>query len=291
VLFNWLLVYIGNWGGCLLVAYFLGYLTNLFDYPQYRTYLNEVVLGKLEDLSTSHHRDIASHADPCFQIGDRSSSAPFPPTPWSAWLSFSACPPATPRARSWRCGFRSLCLSLAPSSTVLPTVSLRFHPSQPPWLTLWIVFFCSLGLMYGADSSIGRLWYNQSAAVLGNLVGGAIFIGLIEHLLNHWPTVVFRSHDPHSGTLLGHDIESTRRARDDYMHKEQDAPVVTVDSRDEYLRSSRESINGEIRRERKEEGQPKDAPASNGTAEQRSPVRQLLGLSGSRQKKDAADQV
>lgn len=74
------------------------------------------------------------------------------------------------------------------------------------------VFFVSLGLMYGAPSTIGRLWYNQSAAVLGNILGGVIFIGLTAHLMNHWKSPLFSSDD--GGTLLAHDVESTRRARD-----------------------------------------------------------------------------
>jgi formate/nitrite transporter FocA (FNT family) len=48
-----ILVYIGNWAGTLLVGYFFGYLTNLLDTPQYRSYLNELVLGKLEGPSKS----------------------------------------------------------------------------------------------------------------------------------------------------------------------------------------------------------------------------------------------
>lgn len=31
--------------------------------------------------------------------------------------------------------------------------------------------------MYGAETTIGKMWYNQSAAALGNLVGGAIVLG------------------------------------------------------------------------------------------------------------------
>lgn len=50
---NWTIVYIGNWAGTLLVAYFLGYLTKLFDSEQYRSYLEEVVHHKLEELSKS----------------------------------------------------------------------------------------------------------------------------------------------------------------------------------------------------------------------------------------------
>lgn len=48
---NLLLVYIGNWIGCLLVAYFLGYLTNLFHSPQEKSYLESIVMHKLEELS------------------------------------------------------------------------------------------------------------------------------------------------------------------------------------------------------------------------------------------------
>jgi hypothetical protein len=64
--------------------------------------------------------------------------------------------------------------------------------------------------MYGAPSTIGRLWYNQSAAVAGNLVGGAIFVGLAAHLMNHWKSPIFSATE---GTFQGHDLESTHRAR------------------------------------------------------------------------------
>ena len=47
---NWLVVYVGNWAGCLLTSYFLGYLTMLFATEQYRIYLDQLTVGKLEDL-------------------------------------------------------------------------------------------------------------------------------------------------------------------------------------------------------------------------------------------------
>jgi hypothetical protein len=75
------------------------------------------------------------------------------------------------------------------------------------------VFFTSLGLMYGAPSTISRQWFNQSAVIPGNLIGGAIVIGLSEHLMNHWQSPIFRTHQG-TGTLAAHDVESTRRARD-----------------------------------------------------------------------------
>jgi hypothetical protein len=95
--------------------------------------------------------------------------------------------------------------------------------SKQPWLLpilclthacICAVIFCSLGLIYGAPSTIGRLWYNQSAAVCGNIVGGVIFIALTEHLMNHWQSPIFRKTQPGIGTLAAHDVESSRRARD-----------------------------------------------------------------------------
>jgi len=95
--------------------------------------------------------------------------------------------------------------------------------------------------MYGANSTIARLWYNQSAALLGNLLGGAIFVGLAAHLMNHWKSPFFQVEG--GGTLLGHDAESTRRARD--VRKNYDdleAGIVEVQSRED-LRNAR---NGEL---------------------------------------------
>jgi hypothetical protein len=70
------------------------------------------------------------------------------------------------------------------------------------------VIFLGVGLMYGAPSTIGRLWYCQSAAVCGNLVGGALFIGMVAHLANHWRSPIFTTNE--LGTGLAHDVESTR---------------------------------------------------------------------------------
>lgn len=69
--------------------------------------------------------------------------------------------------------------------------------------------------MYGCGpSTIGRQWYNQSAAALGNIIGGALFMGLCEHAMNHWKSPIFRSRGAGTGTLAGHEVESTRRAQD-----------------------------------------------------------------------------
>ncbi|CAE6419173.1 unnamed protein product [Rhizoctonia solani] len=46
---NWIIIYIGNWCGCLITAYFFGYLTDLFESEPYRSFLTSVTLSKLEE--------------------------------------------------------------------------------------------------------------------------------------------------------------------------------------------------------------------------------------------------
>ena len=106
-------------------------------------------------------------------------------------------------------------------STASQIVCSIASPLRGPTDHIFLVIFCSVGLLYGAPSSIGRLWYNQSAAVCGNIVGGVIFIGLAAHLMNHWKSPIFPSTT--EGTLLGHDVESTRYARD-----VRDAPLIDL---------------------------------------------------------------
>jgi len=75
-------------------------------------------------------------------------------------------------------------------------------------------FFVNIGLMYGADTTIARMFYNQSAVVPGNLIGGAIVVGLSEHLMNHWKSPLPWHAGHPRGSLAGHDVESTRKARE-----------------------------------------------------------------------------
>ncbi|TDL21186.1 hypothetical protein BD410DRAFT_815365 [Rickenella mellea] len=86
------------------------------------------------------------------------------------------------------------------------------------------MFFIPTGLMYGAPTTIGRLWVNQSAALLGNMVGGMLVIAGSEHAMNHWrsvlPAVLNNGFMKEEGTLAAHDVESTRRAKDFRGHQE-----------------------------------------------------------------------
>lgn len=77
-----------------------------------------------------------------------------------------------------------------------------------------LVFFVSCGLFHGADSSVGWMFYNQSAVVLGNFVGGALVIGTMEHAMNHWVSPLPWEQGHAEGTLAGHDVESSRKANE-----------------------------------------------------------------------------
>ncbi|CAE6500549.1 unnamed protein product [Rhizoctonia solani] len=199
LLINWVIVYIGNWCGCLITAYFFGYLTDLFESESYRSYLAAVTLSKLEE----HGQYI-----------------PIKPTTTAFSLQYT------------HTGWGVLFLKAIPANAMVcmaVMLGLASRDSAGKIMALWFpvvmfvlcgfehcvanMFFTSLGLMYGAPSTIRRQWFNQSAAIPGNLIGGAIVIGLAEHLMNHWRSPIFRTKEG-TGTLAAHDVESTRRARD-----------------------------------------------------------------------------
>ena len=94
------------------------------------------------------------------------------------------------------------------------------------------MFFVTNGLLLGADTTIGWMFFNQSATVLGNAIGGAIFMGTSEHLMNHWqsPLPWELGHAP--GTLAAGDVESTRKAKEDRTieEKQQMKDLVRVRS-------------------------------------------------------------
>ncbi|KAH7340826.1 Formate/nitrite transporter-domain-containing protein [Rhizoctonia solani] len=179
LLINWILVYVGNWCGCLITAYFFGYLTDLFESESYRSYLTTVTLSKLEEhgWGVLFLKAIPANAMVCMAVMLGLASRDSAGKIMALWF---------PVVMFVLCGFEHSVANM---------------------------FFTSLGLMYGAPSTIRRQWFNQSAAIPGNLIGGAIVIGLAEHLMNHWRSPIFRTKEG-AGTLAAHDVESTRRARD-----------------------------------------------------------------------------
>ncbi|KAK4703658.1 large subunit ribosomal protein L35Ae, partial [Phenoliferia sp. Uapishka_3] len=45
------------------------------------------------------------------------------------------------------------------------------------------MYFVSTGLLYGADSTVGHMLFNQAAVALGNLIGGGVFMALSAHAI------------------------------------------------------------------------------------------------------------
>jgi malonyl CoA-acyl carrier protein transacylase len=58
------------------------------------------------------------------------------------------------------------------------------------------------------------MFYNQSAAILGNIIGGALVIGTFEHAMNHWESPLPWEKGHAIGTLAAHDVESSRKANE-----------------------------------------------------------------------------
>ena len=47
------------------------------------------------------------------------------------------------------------------------------------------MFFIPLGMMQGAEITVGQmLWANLLPATLGNIAGGALFVGIVHYYLN-----------------------------------------------------------------------------------------------------------
>jgi hypothetical protein len=76
------------------------------------------------------------------------------------------------------------------------------------------VYFVSNGLLHGADTSIGWMFYNQSAAILGNFIGGALVVGTSAHAMNHWASPLPWEMGHAAGTMAAHDVESQRKANE-----------------------------------------------------------------------------
>ncbi|KAG8740360.1 hypothetical protein FRC10_004399 [Ceratobasidium sp. 414] len=151
-LINLLVVYIGNWCGCLIMAYFMAYLTDIFNDPSSRQWLAVATLGKTQGhgWGVLFLKGIGANTMVCMAV-----------------LLYNICTDSAGKIMAiW-------------FPVVVFVISGYEH-------CVANMFFLSVGLLYGAPSTIGRLWFNQSAAALGNMVGGAIVIGLTLHLMNNW---------------------------------------------------------------------------------------------------------
>ncbi|KAG8787721.1 hypothetical protein FRC12_015341 [Ceratobasidium sp. 428] len=151
-LINLVVVYVGNWCGCLIMAYFMAYLTDIFNDPSSRQWLAVATVGKTKGhgWGVLFLRGIGANTMVCMAV-----------------CLYNMCTDSAGKIMAiW-------------FPVVVFVISGWEH-------CVANMFFLSVGLMYGAPSTIARLWFNQSAALVGNMVGGAIVIGLTLHLMNNW---------------------------------------------------------------------------------------------------------
>ncbi|KAG8754143.1 hypothetical protein FRC11_006836 [Ceratobasidium sp. 423] len=152
---NIVVVYIGNWCGCLIMAYFMAYLSDLFADASSKQWLNNLVLGKVgHGWGVLFLRAIGANTMVCVAIA-----------------MFNACTDSAGKIMVlW-----------------IPVVTFVISGFEHCVANM---FFLSTGLLYGAPSTVGKLWFNQSAAICGNFIGGAIVVGLSMHLMNSWKSPV-----------------------------------------------------------------------------------------------------
>ncbi|ELU40539.1 formate/nitrite transporter domain-containing protein [Rhizoctonia solani AG-1 IA] len=143
---NLVVVYIGNWCGCLIMAYFMAYLSDLFVGASYKQWMNRCMTG----WGVLFLRAIGANTMVCVAIA-----------------MFNACTDSAGKI-------------LVLWFPVITFVISGFEH----------LFFLSTGLLYGAPSTVGKLWFNQSAAICGNFIGGAVVVGLGMHLINSWKSPV-----------------------------------------------------------------------------------------------------
>ncbi len=158
MLTNWLIVFWGNFAACAFCGFILAYKGELYASEPYLSYLKSLTMHKVE---------LDWDVIVCRAIG-------------ANWMVCCA-----------------VCLFIASQDQMSRTISCFL----PVFIFALIgfehcianQFYVSLGLMYGADSTLGDfIWRNLIPAIIGNFIGGALICGGGMHLLFLYDT---ESHD------------------------------------------------------------------------------------------------
>ncbi len=149
VLLNWALVWIGNFLGALLFVYFLVYLTGLTAPEPYHSAIINIATAKVSmPWGVVFLKGIGANWCVCLAI----------------WLAMSA---KSSGAKMFGCWF-----------PVMAFVALGYEHS------IANMFFIPCGILEGADISTWDMaWKNLLPATLGNIVGGAVFVGCVHTYL------------------------------------------------------------------------------------------------------------
>lgn len=147
---NWTTIWLGNFVGALVVAYFLIYIPDVFSAPSYTAAVQKIALGKCSaSFSTIFFKGIGANWCVCLAV----------------WLALGG----------RRLGEKLLACEIP----VMAFVALGFEHC------IANMFFIPLGMMYGAEISLYDLFVvNLLPATLGNIVGGAVFVGLSQYYLH-----------------------------------------------------------------------------------------------------------
>lgn len=149
VLVNWTLVWIGNFMGALLFVYFMVYLTGLTAIEPYHSAIINIANAKVSmPWGTVLLKGIGANWCVCLAI----------------WLAMSA---KSSGAKMFGCWF-----------PVMAFVALGYEHS------IANMFFIPCGILEGADISTWEMiWRNLIPATLGNIIGGAVFVGCVHSYL------------------------------------------------------------------------------------------------------------
>lgn len=151
VVYNWTLVWIGNFAGSLLFAYFLVYLTGLTSSEPYSTAIQNIAITKTAaSVGVVFLKGIGANWCVCLAV----------------WLALSG----------RRLGEKLLACEIP----VMAFVALGFEHCVAN------MFILPLGIMQGAPISVSQmLLYNILPATAGNIIGGAVFVGAIQYYLHY----------------------------------------------------------------------------------------------------------
>ena len=147
---NWAIVWCANFAGCLAVAYFLVYLTGLTAIEPYASSVAKIAVGKTSaSFGVIFLKGIGANWCVCLAV----------------WLALSG----------RRLGEKLLACEIP----VMAFVALGYEHC------IANMFFIPLAMMQGADITVGQLFVsNLIPATLGNIVGGALFVGAVHAYLN-----------------------------------------------------------------------------------------------------------
>ncbi len=149
VLVNWALVWVGNFIGALIFVYFLVHLTGLTAPEPYHSAIINIADAKVSmPWGVVFLKGIGANWCVCLAI----------------WLALSA---KSSGAKMFGCWF-----------PVMAFVALGYEHS------IANMFFIPCGILEGADISTWTMvWNNLIPATLGNIVGGAVFVGCVHTYL------------------------------------------------------------------------------------------------------------